>query len=166
MEYNFRAWNKLKAIMVYNNEDNSRYSLCSEYLNDIEMINTKLQNVKQHYNYMLRTSTKDSNGIFIYDKDILKAEVLNNFDEHESYVYFKVDDVADAFRCFFLYSDIGTSYNFLQNSELPETLHSLFSDRVTFATVEVVGNSYENREYIKRATKEAKNILLKWGSKQ
>lgn len=134
-EIKFRAWNKEKEIMVYDNEDNSCDYWDGCYCSDIGMINTVL-NPKYNnvYDFMQYTGLHDKNGKEIYEGDIVEYETFWEGDwEYEggiAVIYWDNEDTSFYGEC------QGYHYN-LDIFNLTRNL-----------SPKVIGNIYDNPELL------------------
>ncbi|AAU85068.1 hypothetical protein BCBBV1cgp21 [Bacillus phage BCASJ1c] len=123
-ENKFRAWNKNKNIMVYEDEDNSADYWDGVCSSDIEMINARLNS--EIYIWLQYTGLKDKKGKEIYDSDIAKRETFV-FGEIRTFI----GQVKMYEGCWWI--DNGTAAVPLWNE-----LHQL----------EVIGNIYEDPQLL------------------
>ena len=123
-EIEFRAWNKEKKIMVYENEDSSDDYWDGVCMSDVDMVNTRLNNNK--YVWLQFTGLKDKNKIKIYRGDIIKINSCKYVVEFEDYKW--IYKKPFGFMCCAHY-DIE------------------FGDKKY--SVEVIGNIYKNPELLK-----------------
>lgn len=129
-EIKFRAWNKEKKIMCYENEDQSSDYLDGWSASDIQVINQTLNSdfTKQRYDFMQYTGLKDKNGKEIYEGDIVE------------WSGFKME--------IFWGEDIGIGYGFCwrpcgDNRYYHESMTGFIDE------YEVIGNIYENQDLLK-----------------
>ena len=117
--FKFRAWDKNKKVMIY--EEERTY----DGLAGVEDWNAFVD-VLNHDNYIVEqcTGLKDKNGRLIYEGDIVKVFGFKDW-------YILVCRFRDSSFCLD-YTD-GRPYNFV---------HSV-------APIEVIGNIHENRELLK-----------------
>ncbi|MCY9198106.1 YopX family protein [Bacillus atrophaeus] len=138
----FRAWNKEKSIMVYEDEDDSSEYWDGAVGSDVEMVNSILRGDK--YIWLRPAGVKDPNGQKIYDGDILKRTVTvvlygSGKPPEDVVEYLKVE-YRDEYAGFF----IGESplFNYIDNTYDVDT-----GCRCTKPII--VGNIFENPEFLK-----------------
>lgn len=127
-EIKFRAWNKEKKIMCYDNEDNTKEYFDGINSTEIGFINYRLSIPKDdsdwyfrsRYDVMQYTGLKDNNGKEIYERDIVQFDSFRDFTERYEVEY--------------------TSYG-----EWGIGVHRL---AMRFKACEVIGNIYENPELL------------------
>ena len=161
-EIKFRAWNKEKKIMCYDNEDNSKEYFDGINSTEIGFINYRLSIPKDdsdwyyrsRYEVMQYTGLKDKNGMEIFEGDIIKysfrdggdtntrvLEIFNdgvNFKMREinrDYWLEKVDGVLKLKHGHLTKHRGKTQY--LMGISVPEIY-----------SYEVIGNIYENLELL------------------
>lgn len=120
-EIKFRAWHKVKNIMVYDNEDDT-YGYWDGCRNsNVGMINTILNSqYYKEYKFMQYTGLRDKNGKAIWEGDIVEYENMTG--------------KIMFFNGSFILSDLEET----EEWELG----------VINAEIEVIGNIYENRELL------------------
>lgn len=124
----YRAWNKEKKIMCYDNEDFSACYWDGAYSSEVGIINEYL-NLPEHlqdYEYMQHIGVDDKNGKEIYEGDIVR--VIEDFEE--IYVVEWDEDIA--------------RYVLTQNGATMCDFGDIYGD-----DMEVVGNVYENADLLK-----------------
>lgn len=136
-EIKFRAWNKEKEIMVYDNEDNSCDYWDGCYCSDIGMINTVL-NPKYNnvYDFMQYTGLHDKNGKEIYEGDIV---LLDCYDYEEPLFSGEFKVIYDVEKGMWLLVD-------LENKDRDFTFGEIRS--YYKAEIEAIGNEYDNPELL------------------
>ena len=127
--FEYRGWNKMKKVMVYDREDNELSWFDGMHITDVEMVNGRLSSTYSDYIYLLWTGTYDKNGVKIYQGDITKVGGL--YEEIRFGKYHDSDSNLDLIG-FYTKNKYGSS--------------SFVSD--TSEYVEVVGNIYEHTNLI------------------
>jgi len=137
-EFKFRAWNKNKKIMCYDNEDDSAESWDGSFSSSVGLINYVFngereegENVNEDFPYvfMLFTGLKDKNGKEIYENDIVEFVNHNTDKKLKRTVIWDDKNICFKFTC-------SPSWNFIGYLEQ------------TNGTMEVIGNIFENPELI------------------
>jgi uncharacterized phage protein (TIGR01671 family) len=127
-EIKFRAWNKEKNIMVYNNEDDT-YGYWDGCRNsNVGMVNEILNSkYYEEYEFMQFTGLHDKNGKEIYEGDIVQGLFA---DQEELEIKGRV-----------IYSDGQASYIVIASNNDEWELGYLDN-------LEVIGNIYEDSELL------------------
>ena len=127
-EIKFRAWNKEKNIMVYNNEDDT-YGYWDGCRNsNVGMVNEILNSkYYEEYEFMQFTGLHDKNGKAIWEKDIVQGLFA---DQEELEIKGRV-----------IYSDGQASYIVIASNNDEWELGYLDN-------LEVIGNIYEDSELL------------------
>ncbi len=125
-EIKFRAWHKVKNIMVYDNEDDT-YGYWDGCCNsNVGMINTILNSqYYKEYEFMQYTGLHDKNGKEIWENDIV--EITREGIYEKGIIIFKNG-------CFFIKSK--------------ETLLALYNCELNNYKVKVIGNITNNPELL------------------
>ena len=125
-EIKFRAWNKEKNIMVYDNEDGSAYYWDGMYASDVDGVNTILnsQTTLETYDLMQYTGLKDKNGSEIYEGDIIKTKDFYECGELVFKGKIEVVKSLDNYinRCSFIDTSGEVIGNVYENPELLEEI--------------------------------------------
>lgn len=143
-EIKFRAWNKSKNIMVYNDEDDSRGYWEGVYCNNIQMVNARLVNSgHREYVWLQFTGLNDMNGKKIFNGDIVERKGIKYQITLEigSFLLVKIDENTDMYEEFVdCWNDhvYPLSQLYWNNSDEENHIYDL----------EVIGNIYENPELL------------------
>lgn len=111
-EIKFRAWNKAKKIMVYEDEDNSSNYLDGWCASDIQVLNQTLNSKfsLEKYEFMQYTGLKDKNGVEIYENMIINNKYIVIYDfckfalkniKNGNIIDFKKDGIYEITREYF-----------------------------------------------------------------
>lgn len=132
-EIKFRAWNKLKKIMVYEDEDNSSNYLDGWCASDVQVLNQTLNSeyIKELYEFMQYTGLKDKNGKEIYEGDIVE-KIFTDYNDKE------------MLREKYIIKQNITGWE-LRNIKKPKQ-HRTFQ---ILSKCEVIGNIYDNPGLLK-----------------
>jgi len=159
MENNeFRAWNKEKEIMVYDNEDDSAEYWDGTYKSDISMINSILG--EDHWNsgvydFMRYKHLRDKNGQMIYDGDILSYKKIIYTDCSMEEIEEILDESFIGILTYRLIASVVKPYSknvacFGYDNENDECLILDLQSK----ELEIVGNIYENKNLLKEIENE------------
>lgn len=139
-EIKFRAWHKVKNIMVYDNEDDT-YGYWDGCRNsNVGMINTILNSqYYKEYKFMQYTGLRDKNGKEIYEGDIVKITEKEKISKH------KVIPMKP------IIADIEWSEEYLTYTLIITSVKDAFeslTDYLDECDIEVIGNIYDNPELL------------------
>jgi uncharacterized phage protein (TIGR01671 family) len=139
-EIKFRAWHKVKNIMVYDNEDDT-YGYWDGCRNsNVGMINTILNSqYYKEYKFMQYTGLKDKNKKKIYEGDIVKITEKEKISKH------KVIPMKP------IIADIEWSEEYLTYTLITTSVKDAFeslTDYLDECDIEVIGNIYDNPELL------------------
>lgn len=145
-EIKFRAWNKEKNIMCYEDEDESASNVGDWYVSEIEIINLTFASEanKKKYDFMQYTGVKDKNGVDIFEGDILRIDndVIRSFD----LTFYGIVTFEDGAFCVEEKLTIERDSNLLKNFQA-------IVDYKGIMRAEVIGNIYENPELLEKGEK-------------
>lgn len=140
----FRAWNKQKNVMCYEDEDNSAMYLDGWCASDIQVINQTFESkfVKKTYEFMQYTGLHDENGKEIYEGDIIE---------------FSYDMFVGNFNTFVAKGKVifeeGAFYVEIFENERTTEGEAYLLYSINLDTIEVIGNIYENKELLNETDK-------------
>ncbi len=118
----FRAWNKVKKVMCYDNEDGNADYWGGVLASNVGLINYYLKSPDSEYSYMQFTGLMDKNGTEIYEGDVVRD------DNDDLYVVKWHERIA----VFFFDGHFSSPIDGLEDAEV----------------IEVIGNIYENPELL------------------
>lgn len=134
----YRAWNIKKKIVCYDNEDRDNDCWYGTFPSMVMLINQYL-NLPEHlkeYEYMQYIGVKDKNGKGIYEGDIVRRKMFDDYIIGQV-VWFDIGFCGFMLKC-------GNSYYHIGKSE-----HTGKSD-----CDEIIGNVYENADLLKEVENE------------
>jgi uncharacterized phage protein (TIGR01671 family) len=136
-EIKFRAWHKVKNIMVYDNEDDTYGDWEGCCVSNVGMINTILNSqYYKEYEFMQYTGLHDKNGKEIYEGDIVLLDCYY-YEEPAFDGEFKV--IYDNINGMWLLVDLENKDRGFAFGEI----RSYYK-----AEIEVIGNIYDNPELL------------------
>lgn len=122
-EIEFRAWNKEKKIMCFDNEDDSASYWDGVYSSEIGLINHSLKRMRKEYVIMQYTGKKDKNGTKIFEGDIVLVDeyeqeiAIIKWDEECGNFYFELDNLYLTFDEYYA-NELEVVGNIYDNPEL------------------------------------------------
>lgn len=139
-EIKFRAWNKEKKIMCYDNEGSSSCYWGGAYPFEVGIINRymNLPECLRDCEYMQYIGVLDKNGKEIYEGDIVKLPAWMT--NHGDYAVCKYTDLSSD-----TYPIIGFAFFDLKGNLV---------DSDEWDEYEVIGNVYENSDLLEEAGNE------------
>lgn len=139
-EIKFRAWHKVKNIMVYDNEDDT-YGYWDGCRNsNVGMINTILNSqYYKEYKFMQYTGLRDKNGKEIYEGDIVKITEKEKISKHKVIPMKPI--IANI-----VWSEEYLTYTLITTS-VKDAFESL-TDYLDECDIEVIGNVTDSPELL------------------